>query len=62
MNNRDTKIYIAAIGYTDPNLFEPPLTDNEMKQFESHRKWARETQKKAAEEGRQIEFEIPFDP
>ncbi len=62
MSDRYIKIYIAAIGYNDPDLFDPSLTDEEMKQFKSHRKWAREAQKKAAEEGRQIEFEIPFDP
>lgn len=60
MSERYIKIYIVAIGLNDHNgIFDPPLNDEEIKQFEKHRQWAEEARKKA--DG-PILFDIPFDP
>lgn len=61
MAERYIKIYMAALGTGNVSHIDPPLTEEEKKEFEEYKEWANDIRAQANKEGRTIEFEIPFD-
>lgn len=59
-SERYIKIYTAAILNSGIEHFDPPLTDEEKKQYEDNRKWIEEMRENPPTD-KPIIFDMPFD-